>query len=533
MNSEAKRERGTNRTAEMRNELTAMNELGAWRQETGRAVEASCKAAKPQSRKKKMQDFCSTVLILLLAGCGPSNPASQSDPGKRLAGVKLRLVVVDDPAIAAEVRRLRDEWNAQTGSEVEVVEATEKHVAEAETLPGDAVICPEHLLGPLAEAKRLAAVPRSITRDPHGPWAQTFDLLRNQAAVWGDEVYGVPLGSPLFCCYCRADLLEKLHRKPPQTWKEYEELARLLREDGAKSPGLESGGLKYGTVEPLARGWAGLVLLARAAAYAKERDNYTTLFDEKTLDPAIAGPPFVRALEELVAAAKFAPAEQLDFDPAAARAEFWKGRAAMAITWPSGAKSAAAPRPNSDASSPQAAFAELPGATEFYQPSSKSWEPRNDDAGQSVPFLGIAGRVGVVRSESEHADAAFELLLWLTDPQWGSRVFAASPATTLFRHGQAAAPKAWVESSVSATAARQYAEQTAEALSRQQCLASLRIPGRSDYLAALDEAVQAAARGQRTPAEALAEAAQKWRTVNQRLGVERQRTAYLHSLGLP
>ena len=33
--------------------------------------------------------------------------------------------------------------------------------------------------------------------------------------------------------------------------------------------------------------------MARAAAYAKERDNYTTLFDEKTLEPAIAGPPLV------------------------------------------------------------------------------------------------------------------------------------------------------------------------------------------------------------------------------------------------
>ena len=99
------------------------------------------------------------------------------------------------------------------------------------------MICPAYLLGPLAEAKRLAPVPRSIARDPNGPWSQTFELLRNQEAVWGNEVYGVPLGSPVFCCYYRADLLEKLHRKPPQTWKEYEELARLLREEGAKSGG--------------------------------------------------------------------------------------------------------------------------------------------------------------------------------------------------------------------------------------------------------------------------------------------------------
>ena len=134
--------------------------------------------------------------------------------------------------------------------------------------------------------------------------------------------------------------------------------------------------------------------------------------------------------------------------------------------------------------------------------------------------------------KAEHADAAFELLLWLTDPQWGSQVFAASPATTLFRRSQVASPKAWVENNVSATAARQYAEQTAETLSRRQFLASLRMPGRAEYLAALDEAVQAAVRGKQKPAEALKAAADEWREINHRLGVEQQRAAYMHSLGL-
>ena len=176
----------------------------------------------------------STVFLffLLLAGCGPGNSTSHAEAGKPLAGVKLRLVVVNDPAIATAVRGLRDEWNAQTGAELEVIEATEKDIADAAALPGDAVICPAHLLGPLAEAKRLAPVPRSIVRDPLGPWSQTFELLRNQEAVWGSEVYGVPLGSPVLCCYYRANLLEKLHRPPPRTWKEYEELARLLRGRG-------------------------------------------------------------------------------------------------------------------------------------------------------------------------------------------------------------------------------------------------------------------------------------------------------------
>ena len=43
-----------------------------------------------------------------------------------------------------------------------------------------------------------------------------------------------------------------------------------------------------------------------------------------------------------------------------------------------------------------------------------------------------------------------------------------------------------------------YAKQTATTLSRGQFLASLRLPGRDEYLAALDDAVQTAVRCQRT-----------------------------------
>ena len=56
-----------------------------------------------------------------------------------------------------------------------------------------------------------------------------------------------------------------------------------------------------GVLEPLGPGWAGVVLLARAASYAKHPDNYSTLFDINTMEPLIAGEPFVRALEELLA----------------------------------------------------------------------------------------------------------------------------------------------------------------------------------------------------------------------------------------
>ena len=76
-------------------------------------------------------------LLLLLAGCPKPDSDSKDKPVERpLEGVKLRLAVVDDPALAAAVVRVRGEWNAQTGSELEVVETTEKDLLERRSLAG-------------------------------------------------------------------------------------------------------------------------------------------------------------------------------------------------------------------------------------------------------------------------------------------------------------------------------------------------------------------------------------------------------------
>jgi hypothetical protein len=89
-----------------------------------------------------------------------------------------------------------------------------------------------------------------------------------------------------------------------------------------------------------------------------------------------------------------------------------------------------------------------------------------------------------------------------------------------------------VESAVPIGASGEYARTVQRTLSREQCLFALRIPGRADYLKALDDAVQQAVRGQKSPREALALVAARWREITKSLGIEAQRAAYRHSLGL-
>ncbi len=197
-------------------------------------------------------------------------------------------------------------------------------------LPADAVICDPRFIALFAEQKMMLPAGAHAKNPAMGGH---FRSVRHQDVAWGGDVAAVPFGSPVFVIYYRIDLLEKLNRKPPQTWAEYQELAKLfsgMKQSTADTPW-------FGTAEPLGPGWAGLVLLARAAPYAKHRDNYSTLFNIKTMEPLLTGPPMVRALEELIAAAKFGPPDALQSDPSAVRAAFWQGKCGMAMAWPSAA----------------------------------------------------------------------------------------------------------------------------------------------------------------------------------------------------
>ncbi len=470
-------------------------------------------------------------LLVLLAGCpGPESDGNRSTAEKPLAGVKLRLLVADDPELAAAAGLLQGEWNAQTGSEFQVESTTKRQLADADALAADAVICPLYLLGTLAERNLVVPIPekllpKKLLGRAGGDWSGIFELLKLREAAWGQQIQAVPFGSPVLTCYYRADLLEKLGRRPPRTWAEYHQLAELLaaqKDLGANAPW-------SGTIEPLGPGWAGLVLLARAAPYAKHRDNYSTLFDIRTIGPLVAGEPFVRALEELVAAARLGPKNQLEFDPTSVRAAFWQGECGMALTWPTAATGGL---PADAVEDIEVGFAELPGSAEVFNVGNQSWESRTENADKRVPLLAVAGRIGVVSSRSAHPEPAFQLLFWLSGKQFSPQVCTRSPATTLFRRSHLEAPQQWTERPISPAAAAAYGALTEATLLHQQWLFAPRIPGRREYLSALDAAVHQAIRGEQSPADALARAAARWREITKQRGAERQKAAYLHSLGL-
>jgi len=498
------------------------------------------------------------ALAITQVGCGRKKPDAAEDQAQQQAP-KLSVLVVDDPQIAAAIRRAAGQWRTHTGGELTVQEATSDKLGQLEQFQADAVICAAAHIGTLAAEKKILPLSKQWLSQSSGHWAGVFDLLRIREVAWGEQIYAVPFGSPVLVCYYRADLLEKFGRKPPRTWAEYQQLAGFFADRKNLGDVAPSEDQPWsGTLEPLAPGWAGLMLLARAAPYIKHRNNFSTLFDIEMMEPLIGRQPWIRALEELVAATKTASHNTLEMDPAAVRAAFWQGQCAMAISWPTAAHATAshavsAPSPGAAAApdqttQPDAAqkiavqfaeaqkiavgFVELPGSPEVFDVGSNRWMARAEDEDTHIPLLSVAGRVGVVSAASPQPEAAYRLLLWLSDEANSAQICAVSPYTTLFRHGHLQAPQLWVERGVSPHQAAQYAATVKTALMRQQWVDGLRIPGRTEYLGALDQAIHKAVRGEVASLEAMAQTMASWREITRRLGSKQQRLAYLRSLGL-
>ncbi len=371
-------------------------------------------------------------------------------------------------------------------------------------------------------------------------WPDVFTALRTREATWGSRTVALPLGSQVLACFYRADLLKKAGKEPPQTWSEYQQLVQYFStpaENGHLAP--RDGGVSRSerstlvpAAEPLAEGWAGLTLLARAAAYAKHPHFFTVAFDTGTMEPRIAGPPFVRALEELVAATGKHHDVAMRLSPSETVEELLAGRCALALGWLPKRMTNDRMTNDEEKSSfrhsdirhsslaSNVACVPLPGARESFD-----WDKRAYEAGglRRVPLLACEGRLASVSASAEHPAAATQLLLALASGDWAVRVSSAGSATTVFRGSQVADADQWTSADRSVAVA--YAKAAAASLDTQEVAYALRIPGRQEYLAALDKAVRAAVSGKEKPEAALAAAAAQWRAITERLGVASQRTA--------
>ena len=455
-------------------------------------------------------------LIPSLAGCPAGDDEPHDLPAQPLPAV--RILVIEDQPLADAIEQ---EWTASGRGDLEVSVASLESLSEAKRLAADCIVYPSGLLGELAQRQLIIPLPNETLTSETLNRGDFFTLTRMRETAWGKQIYAAPLGSPSIVLLYRRDILQQLDREPPRTWKQYGELLAAIEQSESIVPAEVREAGWQTAVEPLAGNSAAELLLARAAGYARRPSSASVLFDYETMEPLIAQPPFVRALQELVDANR-AHSQALEATHTDAREALLSGQCALALTWPTSKSSDAV-------GELELACAPLPGAEVIYNSRSGQWEPAIPPS--QAALLAVSGRMVSLTSSARHTGAASAALVWLASAEVGRTVVLANDSCSLCRSTQVSRGAEWVAAEYG-NAGEQYAPILQKDKSSGRWCFAVRIPGRKRYLKALSDAVRTAVTGEKTPELALADAAEQWREITADLGLDAQQDAYARSLGI-
>lgn len=477
-------------------------------------------------------------------GCGPGTPQQPAAPARPFAGQKLTVGVVGEPGLVPSIRAQRGEWAARTGADFEVRPAPDDPAAVA-AAKFDVVVFPADRTGDLLDAKALTFIPDAAlappetgTADPSKPAEKADDpfaerdllpAYRDLVTRDGGTRIGLPLGSSaLVVAYRKAALDNPAVREAagvtpdaPRTWADFDKLAKLLHGRDLDGDGQPDHGvaLAWGD-DP--EGVGDATWIARAAASAFHRDQFSFLLDSETTEPRVASPPFAEALQALLDLRAAGPPDAAKLDAKAARDAFRSGKVALLID--------RAERAGSWGGEGQSAIGvwPLPGSGQVYDPSRQAWEDANPPS-RPTYLLHAGGWLVGVSPKSAHS-AAENLAIHLAGPESTDRLRAERDFPMLATRSAQLTRGLTSPRSAPAVESRAWNDAVRKTLDNERVAPGLRLPDAAGYLADLARARAAANAGTPVP-EALAALDRAWRDRTKAKGEARQ--AWFHRRGLP
>lgn len=460
------------------------------------------------------------IFLLLLAqlGCQTSDNTAETEQRPE---VTLRVLVIDDEPLAKAIERA---WESRYESPIDVKRIAVEQLQGAKRLGADVVVYPSAMLGTLASRQLVVPLTREVLAAKEFNRRDLFILQRTRETTWGTEEFAVPLGSPQLMLLYRRDIFEKLQLPPPTNWSEYQKAIDQLS-DPSVCGDLPVDPTRWSaTREPIGEGWGAKMLLARAASYVTHRNQYSDVFNQESMAALVDQAPFLRAMSEMRQALTDQAAVN---DPRAALEDLAHGHCAMAITWPM--KDITLPK---GFEALPIAVTELPGSSDVYSYRHKEWQSRQEDEPTHVALLAVSGRLASITDEANSPNDASQFLSRLGGLEWGLEVSPQSDHTNLFRTSQLGDIESWVDVESVGYDMENLRQAIVETQGRYTGVLCCRIPGHAQYITALDEAVNSVLSGQVPAAEALQKAAVDWDALTEALGLQEQKAAYSHSLGL-
>jgi multiple sugar transport system substrate-binding protein len=179
-------------------------------------------------------------------------------------------------------------------------------------------------------------------------------------------------------------------------------------------------------------------------------------------------------------------------------------------------------------------FEILPGSNEVWNSQTEQWDTFEEPS--HAPYHAFGGWSFAVSSlaQPEVAEAAWEMLTYLTQPE-NALWFVTNPTgASPYRYSQLANPEAFAAGlNVSVESATDYLDAAQRTLEDPNAVIDLAIPGFNQYRDALELGVSQAIAGELSAQEALDQVAAAWDEITERMGGrELQAELYAKTLGL-
>lgn len=365
------------------------------------------------------------------------------------------------------------------------------------------------------------------------------DVTRNyvDVAKWGDTMVQYPIDGDRHYLKYRTDIfdnpkMQAIYKEKtgkdlevPQTWEEYNQIARVF--SGWDWAG--DGKNHYGSAEVTKRDDLMFsAFISRAAPYAKNPNvKGGFFFDLKTMEPLINTPGFVKGLQLFVDASKDWAPGGANFGLGDEIFSFGGGQTLMSYSWDDAfiqAMQKDSPIRNKVAAAP------LPGAHEVWNRDTGQWD--HFDKPNRAPYI-TWGWTSAVSNRSTNQDMAFDYLCFfsneantLHDLQIGR--FGINP----YRNSHFD-PSLWIDKmGWDPKVATTYVDTLSGMDKSHNRVFDLRVPGVNQFMTSLATGVSKALAGQATPQEALDQVAQEWKSIRDRIGVDKVRDAYARVVAL-
>jgi multiple sugar transport system substrate-binding protein len=481
------------------------------------------------------------VVIAASAAWVPPVPAQASKP---FEGVTVNVMTFTGPQIAEPLQRRSTEFEAAMGAKINVItvpfsDLYQKLLTDWSTGTNsiDAAIFAPQWMVDYVSAGFLEDLTSRVANDPRLKENDVAPFFREFSQKYGGKTYMVTLDGDFQMAYYRTDILEKLGKKPPQTWDEYLDIARAAH------------GKDFGEGKPVAgsciakkrNAQSYWMITSIAGAYLQAKGTADgAFFDPKTMKPLVNNEGFARALEIYKETTRYGPPNEINLDVGDTRNLFISGQCALTVDW-GDIGTLALDRKTSRVIDKVGALM-LPGSKKVVDRATGKLVacdpqrcPHAINGINRAPFAAFGGWSGGinVRAKTRVKDAAYALFSYMSAPEQ-SNVDVTNGVTGFnpYRLSQFKDMTLWKKAGMSERAAQSYLKAIQDSLNSPNMILDLRIPNNQRYQqVALDTALARYLAGELDVKATMKAIEDAWNETTEEVGKSKQQAAYRASIG--